>query len=60
MGATELAEGSLIDDLARDRQTQANKTTNTANYPDKPLNQYDAPEQTWWNEHDLPMSEVNQ
>ncbi|MGD8209845.1 MAG: ABC transporter substrate-binding protein, partial [Desulfobacterales bacterium] len=47
-------------DEARDRRTQANKATNTANYPDKPLNQYDPPEQTWWNEHDLPMNEVNQ
>jgi microcin C transport system substrate-binding protein len=46
-------------DEVRDRRTQANKATNTASYPDKPLNQYDAPEQTWWNEHDLPMSEVN-
>ena len=44
---------------ARDRRTQANKATNTSNYPDKPLNQYDTPEQTWWNEHDLPMNEVN-
>jgi len=47
-------------DEARDRQTQANKATNTANYPGRPLNQYAAPEQTWWNVHDLPMSEVNQ
>ena len=47
-------------DEARDRRTQANKATNTPNYPGEPLNQYDAPEQTWWNEHDLPMNEANQ
>lgn len=45
-------------DDARERRTLANKTTNTPNYPGKPLNQYDEPEQTWWNEHDLPMKEV--
>jgi len=47
-------------DEARDRRTQANKATNTPNYPGEPLNQYDAPEQIWWNEHDRPMNEENQ
>ncbi len=45
-------------DPEREQRMLHNRSANLPTYPDSPwgLDQEDDPEQTWWNDHDLPMA----